>query len=477
MTTQSTTRPARIGPYPVSKLIGAGSMGNVYLGHDPMIDRPVAIKTIQRQAQDNDGDHAWAAARFRVEAQAAGRLHHRGIVSIYQFGVDRDCSYIAMEYVAGHSLREHLRRSPRFSPEEVLCIMSQLLDALQFAHDHGVVHRDIKPANLIVAPDGRLKITDFGIARMDATSVTRDVTRAHAVVGTPGYMAPEQYTGGPIDGRCDLFAAGVLLYQLLCGRAPFSGTQEAVMYQIVYGDTPGLPHAADDDRLAGFDAVTRRAMAKQPDDRYASARAMREALLALARAPVPEVLLRAISAPPVAGAPALGSGAARLAPGSTGGRPSASLPTGWNETTLGGLERELAVHVGPVARVLVRRSARGHSTLEAVRQDVASAVLDPQARERFVRAGATAVTHSAPVDAQSAVVEAEADPVSPVAPEDVERIGAALSRTLGPISKVLVRRCAARACNREQLIAALLDHLGPDADRRALESRLWAALR
>jgi eukaryotic-like serine/threonine-protein kinase len=384
--TMTPALPARIGPYPIHKLLGAGSMGNVYLGHDPMIDRPVAVKTIQHQPQDCDAERARAAARFRVEAQAAGRLNHRGIVAIYQFGDDQDCSYIAMEYVAGHSLRDYLMRSSRFSAGEALGIMFQLLDAMQFAHDHGVVHRDIKPANLIVARDGRIKITDFGIARMEASTLTRDMTRPHVAIGTPGYMAPEQYTGGEIDRRTDIFSAGVVLYQLLSGRAPFSGPAEAVMYQIVYGDTPPLPRDGDDDRLAGFDAVLSRAMAKQPGDRYADALALRDALVSLAREPVPEVVQRAVAEPAVdgGGAPSTAWGVTR---GSSTGHRSTAVPTGWNESTLSGLERELAVYVGPLARVLVRRSARSHSTLDAVRREVATAIVDPQARERFVQTG------------------------------------------------------------------------------------------
>jgi serine/threonine-protein kinase len=488
--------PSRIGPYPIRGLIGAGAMGQVYLGHDPGIDRPVAVKVIHHGAGEDASLRAQAAARFCVEAQAAGRLNHPGIVSIYQFGEDQGRSYIAMEYVAGRSLREHLGRGPRFTPIEVLCVMSQLLDALQFAHDHGVVHRDVKPANLIVARDGRLKITDFGIARMESSPVTRDITRTHVVIGSPGYMAPEQYSGGGIDGRTDVFAAGVLLYQLLCGKAPFGGSEEAVMYQIVYGETPRLPpDLLDDAARNGFDAVLARALAKLPADRYVSAAALRQALFALANGPVPDALQRTLAEPPEPVGPP-GSGASRPSRPSLPIGPFATPtvpPTGWNDATLVGLERELASHLGPMARVLVRRAARGHTSLDAVRQDVAAAIQDPAARERFLRAGrpvsaggaATGNGAGSASAAPGASLLAQAPGTAPphtlvgtaLGPEDVERVGAALTRTLGPITKVLVRRCAAEARTREQLVASLLEQLGPGVDLPAVEASLWQALR
>ena len=357
--------PDRIGPYPLQQVIGAGSMGRVYLGHDVMINRPVAIKTIQHQAGDDAAARAQAAARFRIEAQSAGQLNHPGIVSIYQFGEDAGCHYIVMEYVSGESLREHLRRGPPLSLPDIACLMVQLLDALQAAHDHGVFHRDIKPANLIVTPQGRLKVTDFGIARMDAAPMTHDATRAALVLGTPGYMAPEQYTGGVIDGRTDLFAAGVLLHQLLCGAPPFVGTEEAVMYQIIYGPTPPLPADAASGGLPGLDALLARALAKRPADRCASVREFRDALVALMPWPVPTTLSR-VPVQPQAFTPGVAPAAqpsslpAHPQPPTQPSAASLPLPTGWNETALAGLERELAHHLGPVARVLVRRAARQH---------------------------------------------------------------------------------------------------------------------
>ena len=280
--------PLRIGPYPVHGVIGRGSMGVVYLGHDPVIDRRVAIKTIQRQLLQPGANDYNVAARFRIEAQAAGRLNHRNIVSVYHFGEDPAFDYIVMEYVAGHSVNDYLKRPGQLSTNDVLCLMFQLLDALHYAHESGVVHRDIKPANLMVSGDGRLKITDFGIARTE----TSQITRINTVVGSPGYMAPEQYTGGPLDRRVDVFSAGVMLYQMLTGVMPFSGADEAIMYQIVYGRHEPLTRRLNDMSYAAFDMILDRALAKEPADRYANALEFRDALTVVATQPVPAVLPR-----------------------------------------------------------------------------------------------------------------------------------------------------------------------------------------
>src|SRR6476620_7533499 len=286
--------PFCVGPYQVRGVIGSGAMGVVYLAHDPAIDRPVAIKTIRRGLLDSSDDEPGATARFRVEAQAAGRLAHRNIVSVYQFGEDGDCAYIVMEYVAGRNLRDYIQAPRKLQVPQVLCLMLQLLDGLHYAHEHGVVHRDIKPANLLVAGDGHLKITDFGIARTESSTLTR----GNFVVGSPGYIAPEQYTDRSVDRRADVFSSGVLLYQMLSGATPFAGTDEAIMYKIVYEPHKPLSEATRDPALQPFDAVLDRALAKDPAQRFPSAAAMRAALLELAVQGVPDVLPSEVVLPP-----------------------------------------------------------------------------------------------------------------------------------------------------------------------------------
>jgi serine/threonine protein kinase len=495
--------PTCVGPYLVRGVIGSGAMGVVYLAHDPAIDRPVAIKTIHRRLLESGDDEPNVAARFRVEAKAAGRLTHRNIVSVYQFGEENDCAYIVMEYVAGRNLRDYIQAPRKLQVSHVLCLMLQLLDGLHYAHERGIVHRDIKPANLLIADDGRLKITDFGIARTESSNLTR----GSSVIGSPGYIAPEQYTDRDVDRRVDVFSAGVLLYQMLSGTTPFSGTDEAIMYKIVYEPHKPLSKFMNDSALEPFDAVLDRALAKDPAQRYASAMAMRTALMALATEALPDVLPADIvlaprhegreakpavvkqgdssgpSGPysrPAASQP--GSAPVPLAkslPGS--GQPSIPVPTGWDASALAEVERELAEHIGPVARVLVRRAARGVTSLAAVRQAVASSIVDFGARERFLaKAGAprtNAAVSAAATRFQSTQVEGEAPSGVPMRDGDVDKAAAALLSSLGPIARVVAKRCAAKADTREQFVARVLEQLAPAVDAHRVQADLWRALR
>jgi predicted Ser/Thr protein kinase len=256
-------------------------MGVVYKGFDPGIRRTVAIKTIRRELIEGERPVAAMLARFRNEAQAAGKLAHPGIVAVYDYGEDASVAYIAMEYVEGNSLREYLGRGTRFAERDAVSIMSQLLEALEHAHERRVWHRDIKPANIIVMMNGRVKIADFGIARIEAS----DLTQTGAMMGSPGYMAPEQYAAAAIDHRADLFAAGVVFYQLVTGAKPFVGTTEQVSYATCHSDAL-RPSLADPGKgWERYDPIVSKALAKRPEDRFQTAEAFRAAILAAHAAP------------------------------------------------------------------------------------------------------------------------------------------------------------------------------------------------
>ncbi|MCU0898209.1 MAG: serine/threonine protein kinase [Burkholderiales bacterium] len=266
------TGTGKLGKFEIRRELGKGAMGVVYEGHDPMIDRTVAIKTIL--AENLAGaDAAEQLARFRREAQAAGRLTHPNIVAIYDFGEDAGTYYIAMEYVKGRELQSFLDANERFPIDAVVRVMGQLLDALDYSHRNGVVHRDVKPSNVIILPDGSVKVADFGIARIDSSNLTQ----AGTVMGTPSYMSPEQFMGQTVDGRSDLFSAGVILYQLLTGERPFTGSLTTIMHKVLKED-PLPPSTLNVQVPPAFDAVMRRALAKRPDERYQSAREFADAI-------------------------------------------------------------------------------------------------------------------------------------------------------------------------------------------------------
>ena len=268
-----------LGKYEIRRQIGRGGTGIVYEGFDPDIERTVAIKTIRLTAGEGD-EAAEEIARFRREARAAGRLTHPNIVGVFDYGETGDLAYIVMEYVDGPALKTLLDKKEIFPLPAIVRIMEDLLAGLQFSHDRGVVHRDIKPANLMLAGTGQTKIADFGIARIEDSGITRTGT----ILGTPAYMAPEQFLGQAVDARADIYAAGVVLYQLLTGARPYEGDMSAIMHKALYTEPPPPSRiAAASPR--GFDAVVRRAMAKAPEDRYASAAAFAAAIRAAAAAP------------------------------------------------------------------------------------------------------------------------------------------------------------------------------------------------
>ena len=261
-----------IGKYEIQGVLGEGGMGVVYKALDPFIRRLVAIKTIEKARLDAAAQRM-GMVRFRNEAQAAGRLLHPGIVAVYDYGEDDEVAYIVMEYVRGKSLHEHLSHETRYDLAEAWQILSQLLDAIGYSHAQGVVHRDLKPANILINEDGRIKVSDFGIARVDANQFTE----VGEVVGTPYYMAPEQVLGGPIDQRADLYAAGIICYQLLTGRRPFAGTPMEVMQQVI-DFMPVDPSRLNPDLPRDLDRVMRIVLAKRPEDRFQSARELADRL-------------------------------------------------------------------------------------------------------------------------------------------------------------------------------------------------------
>ena len=267
----------RLGKYEIRRELARGAMGVVYEAYDPQIKRRVALKTIRPDQLDGERA-ADMLARFRREAQAAGRLSHPNIVAIYDFDEDDGTSYIAMEFVEGHELRERFAADERFRLPDVVRIMTQILAALDYSHARGVVHRDIKPANIFVQDDGTVKVADFGIAHLD----TSHLTQVGTVVGTPNYMSPEQIMGLPVDGRADLFAAGVILYQFLTGERPFAGSTATTM-QKVLKEEPLAPSTLNVQLPPAIDAVVKKALAKRPEARFQTAGEFSRALADAAR--------------------------------------------------------------------------------------------------------------------------------------------------------------------------------------------------
>jgi serine/threonine protein kinase len=263
----ASARLTKLGRYEVLSELGKGAMGVVYLAKDPVIGRMVAIKTIRASSMgEDDSESREFRERFIREAQTAGILSHPNIVTIHDIGEDPETqtSFIAMEYIEGKNLKSMLADRAHFSYDQIADIIAQVAEAIDYAHRKGIIHRDIKPANIIITTDEKVKITDFGIAKIASSNLTT----TGQFLGTPNYMSPEQVSGAPVDGRSDIFSLGVVLYELLTGRKPFQGDNlTAISYKIVHEDfTP--PAELSSDVPPEFNPIVARAMAKDPWNRY-----------------------------------------------------------------------------------------------------------------------------------------------------------------------------------------------------------------
>jgi eukaryotic-like serine/threonine-protein kinase len=271
-----------LGRYNIERVLGKGAMGVVYEGVDPKLNRRVAIKTILKSHLDPDTAKDYSM-RFSREAQAVARLNHPHIVQVYDFAEEGDIAYLVMEFIRGKELKNFFDANERFDIREAVRIMGELLDALEFAHNAGIIHRDIKPANVMLDAQARTKLTDFGVARVtDSDRTQAERTQAGTMVGTPAYMSPEQITGGTIDKRSDVFSAGIILYQFLTGEKPFTGGGAWTIAKKIIQEDPPAPSSLNNAVTPFFDAVVNKALSKNPETRYQSAKdfgvALRRAL-------------------------------------------------------------------------------------------------------------------------------------------------------------------------------------------------------
>jgi serine/threonine-protein kinase len=437
--------PRQIGKYRLDAILGRGAMGVVYRAFDPLIERTLALKTVQHRPGDADGAEE-LLRRFRTEAQAAGRLMHPNIVAVHEYGEANDVAWIAMEFVDGRPLSE-LSSQQACALPQVLAWMRDLLAALDYSHAHGVVHRDIKPANLLVTRDGRIKVGDFGIARIESSTLTQ----TGAMLGTPSYMSPEQFRGEAIDSRSDLFSAGVVLYQLLTGQRPFSGTTAAVMQQVLT-HSPAPPSRVNRLLPAALDAVVMRALAKTPEARFTDAAAFLQALEAAAAAAGPDADATVLLSAP----PALPASAAE--PSRHG--LTAEL-TAWKLAMLPQLEALLTAQIGPVARLLLRRIAADAPDFAILGERLLEQIPSPTARADFA-ASLAALGQAPETD------DAAAPPLDPA-------FGAALARLLameiGPIAAIVVKRALSRAADRTALVDLVAGQIeAPAARARFLDA-------
>lgn len=419
-------------------------MGVIYQAEDPAIGRTVAIKLVRADLLEGR-DREVFLERFRREARAAGRCSHPNIVALYDFAIHEGNPFLAMEYIDGVGLGQALKRVGRFAPTEAVAIAVQVLDALAAAHALGIVHRDVKPANILVPPNGQVKVTDFGISRIDTSDITQDGT----AVGTPSYMSPEQCRGESVDARADLFSVGTVLYELLSGTRAFNGRNATeVTYQLLTQQPRDLTEFVADipDSLA---AILRKALAKDREARFASAQEMASALR------------QAFDG--------LGGEQTEFSPVPAVFEPPAHET--FDDAILDTVERRLASHIGPIARHLVREAARRSQSLEQLCESVAESIDKTAERRRFLAdmldgsARRTAVTSVRSAARNPPQTMAGAAPAVGFSDEQIARVERALTQHLGPIARLLVKRALPGSGSETALWDSLAAHIETPADR------------
>jgi eukaryotic-like serine/threonine-protein kinase len=462
--------PRMLGRYRLDGVLGRGAMGVVYKAHDPVIDRVIAIKVVRTDLLDGDGAEEYMS-RFRREAQAAGRCTHPNIVAVYDYSEGDGTAFIAMEYVQGRELQDFLRQNVRFEPKEVLLILLQVLNALGYAHGLGIVHRDIKPANVILLDGGRVKVADFGVARLDSTNLTQH----GSIVGTPSYMSPEQFKGETVDHRADLFSAGVILYELLAGEKPFPGRNATeVMYKLLNHEPRDIAEA-NAALPPALNIVLRRALAKRSEDRFQSAQDFADALNAAFTGAAqqqnqayPDQTVLMPQAQTIVGM----------------GGPAG----GWDAKFLQEVEKDLAYHVGPVAKVLVKNAAEKTSNVVELYETLSRKIPNDLDRSQFMkkawreqggssglrsRGGGTGFATGASSGMTAGMIPGMTPGTgsfggsssSRLSPEVIEAAQTALTFHVGPIAKVLVKKAASQAASTEDLYNRLATHITRDEDR------------
>lgn len=455
-----------VDKYRIDGVIGRGAVGVVYRGYDVQIDRPVAIKTLRGDVLSSVSDRSNLLARFSAEARSAGRCLHPNIVTVFDY-VEQDGSpYIVMEYVDAGTLENVISSGAMLPLGQVGEIMGQLLAALEHAHAKGVVHRDVKPANILCPAASTIKVTDFGVARIDALGLTNP--NGMAAIGTPNYMSPEQFLGRPVDGRADLFSAGVIMFQLLAGAKPFIANDIAeLMRKLLNESAPPIANMRPG-QWGQLDVVIQRALARNPEDRFQNADEFMKGLDAAIQATGSDnsppldltKMSTMIAGTASAGIGVMTSGAGASSRSGTGatGSMSQTMSTRLLPATLSAVETALAKSIGPIAKVVVRKASMESTDPDMLLTSLSKQIPSAEEAERFRREAETTIR------ADHGVAAVHLDAM--ITADEIKRAGEALVAFIGPVAGMLAKRQAKTAIGHEDYYRRLADAI-PDAEQRA----------
>lgn len=444
--------PKRIAKYEIERVLGSGAMGVVYKGFDSQIERVVAIKLLHEHLrQGENGDEL--EVRFLQEAKAAARCLHPNIVAIFDFGRDA-APYIVMEYVEGIELRAYMRSETAIALPSATDITIQVLAALSHAHDKGIVHRDIKPDNIILLESGAVKVSDFGVARLD----TSDLTGTGYMIGTPNYMSPEGLQGNHCDSRSDLYSVGILFYEL-ASQGRFNRDQNL---------SQNLERLNNCSELSGksrrsIQKILARALDVDPDGRYQNADEFIHDLKSIDDMDLTLATLAVFPRP---------SDYEVTMPR----KHSSSAVSQWNSELLDALEQSLARYVGPMAKLLIKKGTRTANSLEELLAQLVEHIPNQAERTQFIKAVDSSGIH------RSQTQSITSEPVQPghakdlaasfaISPEQLRGLSEMLTFYTGPIARRMIDRLARKAVSLEALITSCSKQIPDENERRIFLQR------
>lgn len=455
-------QPRKIARYRIDRVLGSGAMGVVYQGHDSQIERTVAIKVLHPHLRTGAKTDE-LEQRFLQEARAAARCHHPNIVTIFDFGTEQGSPYIVMEFVQGVELQAHLKSKTFISLPSATDICIQVLNALAHAHDKGVIHRDIKPANIILLENGNVKVSDFGVARLDNS----DLTNTGYMVGTPSYMSPEGLQGLCVDARSDLYSVGVLFFELL--------THRRLSRELSLEETLGVLNDAthlSSKNINSIKPILRQALQADPNARIQNARDFIELLKSIDDMDLTLALSGYFPVPK------------NIRTDNSTQHGSASQ---WTDEVLESLERSLVRYIGPMARLLVRKQSLSSKSLEELVSSLSRHIPTENERTQFIKSvekfGLNA-KNSQVLSASKKAPPPAAHPATPPPPTDKpgltdaarERIAQLLAFHLGPLAGRLLQKAMKTSVEPSALIAQLAQHIPDEKERRHFVERATKAL-
>jgi len=462
--------PETIDKYQITGILGQGAMGVVYKGYDERIDRQVAIKVLHPHLRQGDMGKD-LMLRFNQEAKAAARCFHPNIVTIFDFGITDDIPFIVMEFVQGVELKAKLNSRSVIPISACIEITIQILNALSYAHNQGVVHRDIKPANIILLQCGQIKVSDFGVARID----TSDLTGTGFMVGTPNYMSPEGLRGAPVDLRSDLFSVGVLLFELITKKKLERGIPFLEALELL--TEPSIHSPVLIDQLY---PILEKALQSKADQRYQSADELIKELRTVESYNSDEAqsILKQVS---------------EISSTNTDNDSEKSLSgtrnsTQWNPDSLKTIEKNLAHYIGPLARLIVSKIAKKSKTVDDLSQSLASQIPTEKERTEFlreleksgVRESALLNTSSPSRLSKSAIsglstatgrTSSGLSQIKEISSEDIERATKQLAYYLGPLAGRIVKKMVKKARNLDNLYQQLAQQIPDEQERKAFLSK------